>query len=281
MSADEKDKKNFWEDFFGTLEEYDEPTYERRTRVPVRPVRDEDGDLMSILQGNNKKYESESIGSSKETQYHDEIPSPEEEEVPLPVEDEGPLENFEEDADEIPQGEPASAFEEGAITIPIKEEGDFEQFQEEAGEMPRAGFVDEFEEEPVPLPVKEEFDPASFEENVNEEPKKEGPVKEFESGSAEGTTESEKEEMGNLYQAPADQYFYINNGPTLKNLYDLEYYLGTMTNDQFNYHTADDKNDFASWVRNVIKEEKLAVELENTRDRKEMYDILARFLSLK
>ncbi len=244
MSGNEEDKKSFWEEFFGVAEDEVPPQKEEGTRLPVR---NEDEDLMNILEGKRQKVESfeeESVYSPVETQ-----------------EDEGPS-SFPEDIQK----------EEEEVPLPIKEEdGDFEELREDA------------REEDAP---KEKLD--IFPEDTQEG--KEGvrlPVKEGDEYSEDLPGEESEEEnlmqdgAGNLYEAPAGQYFYIHNGPTLKNLYDLEYYLGTMTDNQFSYHTTDGRNDFASWVRDVLREGELASELEGTRERKEMYDILARFLTLK
>jgi hypothetical protein len=241
MSGNEEDKKSFWEEFFETVEE-EPPQKEEGVRVPIR---NEDEDLMSILEGKKRDpgsfdevpiHSSEENQDSEETHFSSGYVRDGDEETPLSVKEgvEAPEEPL-----EYEESEDISI--EGPIPLP-----------------------DYPPEEEVRLPVKEEDD------NLEESPSGE---------DEEGNLT--QDEAGNLYEAPAGQYFYIHNGPTLKNLYDLEYYLGTMTDDQFKYHAVGGRNDFASWIRDVLGEDKLASEFERVRERKEMHDILARFLSLK
>lgn len=89
-----------------------------------------------------------------------------------------------------------------------------------------------------------------------------------------------KVDSKDLPEAPVGSYFFVHNGSTLKNLHDLEYYLGTMTKGQFNHHTSDGRNDFASWVRDVLGEKRLALQLEKAKDREGMQKILANFLNI-
>ncbi|MGM0482260.1 MAG: hypothetical protein ACQEP6_00130 [Patescibacteria group bacterium] len=89
------------------------------------------------------------------------------------------------------------------------------------------------------------------------------------------------EELEPRFKAPAESYFFVHDGPTLKDLYDLEYYLGTITENQFRHHVREDGNDFANWVRGVFKEEGLASELERAGDRDSMCSILSNFLNLR
>ena len=76
-----------------------------------------------------------------------------------------------------------------------------------------------------------------------------------------------------------DKYFYVfGGGPSVKGLQDLHYYLGTITERQFWHHVGEGKNDFANWVRDVLKENRLAIELCKTEVREEMIDIIKKFL---
>jgi hypothetical protein len=64
-----------------------------------------------------------------------------------------------------------------------------------------------------------------------------------------------------LVQADDDQMFWLHEGPGLRNLRELKVALDNISEDQFAYHVADGKNDFASWVQHVLKDEDCAEEL--------------------
>lgn len=88
-------------------------------------------------------------------------------------------------------------------------------------------------------------------------------------------------DFGGLMEAPSGQRFFIFEGPSLKSLQDLNYYLTTMTDRQINHHISEERNDFASWVRDVLKQNKLASDFEKTRSREEMLKVLNSFLNSK
>ncbi|MGM0628934.1 MAG: hypothetical protein ACQESA_00725 [Patescibacteria group bacterium] len=134
------------------------------------------------------------------------------------------------------------------------------------------------------VPVFEDSKELSFgndDDRGNEEGKGDDVKEEAEEGiKGEDNKESfSAEELDRRFIAPAEHYFFVHNGPTLKDLYDLEYYLGTITEDQLRHHVKEDDNDFANWVRGVFKEENLAAELERAKDRDTMCSILSSFLN--
>ena len=55
-----------------------------------------------------------------------------------------------------------------------------------------------------------------------------------------------------------NQYFYLSNGTALKNIDELLDALKAMDDAAFSNHVNEHKNDFANWVRDVFKNEKLA-----------------------
>ncbi len=65
-----------------------------------------------------------------------------------------------------------------------------------------------------------------------------------------------------LVVANGAQAFWVHNGPILKTLVDLKNFLTTATLDQFFHHTKRGGNDFAKWVKAVLRDEKCASELE-------------------
>ncbi|HLD89308.1 MAG TPA: DUF5752 family protein [Candidatus Nanoarchaeia archaeon] len=70
-----------------------------------------------------------------------------------------------------------------------------------------------------------------------------------------------------LANVPIDKVFWICDGRILKNIYELNDALQTMTDDTFYYHVNKEKNDFASWIRDVMGGRKLAAELAKARNR--------------
>lgn len=106
-----------------------------------------------------------------------------------------------------------------------------------------------------------------------------------ESGTADSDVpDSESVVDGNRiessYETSPDSYFFIHEGPALKSLYDLEYYLGAITEIQFGHHVDGEKNDFASWVEGVFNERNLADELKEAKDREVMHSVIKRFLDI-
>lgn len=69
------------------------------------------------------------------------------------------------------------------------------------------------------------------------------------------------EQKRKLIQAPDGQEFWVHNGPALRNLHDLRDIMNTISHDQFNYHVAPGKNDFANWVRDILQDQGCAREL--------------------
>jgi len=73
-----------------------------------------------------------------------------------------------------------------------------------------------------------------------------------------------KEKPG-LISAENESCFWINNGPVLKNLKDLKVSLLTMSKETFSYHANKEKNDFAAWTKEVLKDKVLATKLAKTK----------------
>ncbi|MBI2558334.1 hypothetical protein HYW20_03345 [Candidatus Woesearchaeota archaeon] len=70
---------------------------------------------------------------------------------------------------------------------------------------------------------------------------------------------------GYLNDAAPEQCFWVNNGPILKNLEELANALMQMNDDTFRHHVNNNKNDFSSWVNDVIGDKKLANELLSSK----------------
>ena len=67
-----------------------------------------------------------------------------------------------------------------------------------------------------------------------------------------------------LKDANSDHYFFVQDGIVLKNVLDLSKQLDKMTDEVFRHHVNEIKNDFAIWIKDIFKEEKLAKELLKT-----------------
>ena len=70
-----------------------------------------------------------------------------------------------------------------------------------------------------------------------------------------------------LADVPEEYVFWCQDGRILRNLRDLGEALETMTDETFTYHANTEKNDFANWVRDIIKDEKLARDLSRSNNR--------------
>lgn len=68
-----------------------------------------------------------------------------------------------------------------------------------------------------------------------------------------------------LVNADDTSSFWVNNGPVLKNIPDLKNALLGMSEDTFKYHVNKEKNDFADWVRDILKDNVLANKLAKTK----------------
>ncbi len=64
-----------------------------------------------------------------------------------------------------------------------------------------------------------------------------------------------------LANVPEEYVFRCNDGRVFRNMQDLEQALLTMTDDTYAYHANKEKNDFANWVRDIVKDDKLAKDL--------------------
>lgn len=73
--------------------------------------------------------------------------------------------------------------------------------------------------------------------------------------------------------------FWLNTGPTLKNLEELNNFLPNMSNEQFSYHLNKEKNDFAKWIDEVIGDKKLAKDLANVKTKVALQKIVAKRLA--
>jgi hypothetical protein len=59
-----------------------------------------------------------------------------------------------------------------------------------------------------------------------------------------------------------EQYFWLRDGRSLKDLKELSEALINMPKDVFDHHVTKDRNDFANWVKGVLKAERLSEEIK-------------------
>jgi len=62
-----------------------------------------------------------------------------------------------------------------------------------------------------------------------------------------------------------DKVFFVIDGTTISSLKELVDSFGMMSDDVFYYHVTADRNDFANWVRDILKLEDLADKLLNVQ----------------
>ncbi len=67
-----------------------------------------------------------------------------------------------------------------------------------------------------------------------------------------------------LANVPEDKRFWCSDARLLQNLQEMESALKDMSDDTFRYHANETKNDFSTWVKDVIGDEKLAGDLRKS-----------------
>ncbi len=80
---------------------------------------------------------------------------------------------------------------------------------------------------------------------------------------------------------PESKIFHVCNGAKLTTIYDLLNQLKHMTAQEFSVHTNKERNDFADWVKHVLKMDNLYLELINKNEKEEMYYTLRYYLKNK
>jgi hypothetical protein len=67
-----------------------------------------------------------------------------------------------------------------------------------------------------------------------------------------------------LADVPVEHVFRCHDSRILKNMRELRDGLASMTEETYAYHANAKKNDFSQWVRDIIKDEKLATDLQHS-----------------
>ncbi len=76
---------------------------------------------------------------------------------------------------------------------------------------------------------------------------------------------TEQEAIKYLSEVSPDKCFWVNNGPILKKIEDLLNYIPNMSDETFNHHVNKDKNDFSSWINEIVEDKKLANDLLSSK----------------
>jgi hypothetical protein len=82
-------------------------------------------------------------------------------------------------------------------------------------------------------------------------------------------------------EVPYELHFVLADGRRLKNIFELIDVLENMSDEVFCAHVTGEKNDFANWINEVIKEDSLAEKIRKLDSRLETQNALLKHLLLK
>ena len=88
-------------------------------------------------------------------------------------------------------------------------------------------------------------------------------------------TKEKQEAQRLLDKIPAESVFWCRDGSIYGSMKELAEGLVTMSDEAFAYHSNSEKHDFSNWVRDVIKDEKLASELALATNRLQAAECVA------
>ena len=71
-----------------------------------------------------------------------------------------------------------------------------------------------------------------------------------------------------IVNASDEACFWVLDGRVLRNLNDLAVALDEMSEETYSHHVNSEKNDFSVWVKEILKEPKVAVSLKKSKDKK-------------
>jgi hypothetical protein len=89
---------------------------------------------------------------------------------------------------------------------------------------------------------------------------------------------SKKKNKNILKDTKPEFYFKLIDGSEIKNLLGLADALGKMSDDVFYYHVNEQKNDFSNWIRDIFKQEELATDIMEFKNRLETEASILKFL---
>lgn len=83
-----------------------------------------------------------------------------------------------------------------------------------------------------------------------------------------------------LVCAEGDQCFWVNDGQVVKDLLELRDAMKTMEEKVFTHHVTTDRNDFATWVEDVLCDAECAAALAESQSKRGSQAIITRHLKL-
>jgi hypothetical protein len=78
-----------------------------------------------------------------------------------------------------------------------------------------------------------------------------------------------------LADVPEEYVFRCGDGQILRNMKELGDALNTITYETYVFHANKEKNDFTNWVRDIIKDERLAKDLQKATNRAQAAKLVA------
>ena len=85
-----------------------------------------------------------------------------------------------------------------------------------------------------------------------------------------------KESQSSFFVQDIDpkHYFYLNDGRIIKDLFELCEVLLNISEDTFNHHVNNERNDFSNWIRSVFGNKSLALKISKCKTKEEMVSVL-------
>lgn len=93
-----------------------------------------------------------------------------------------------------------------------------------------------------------------------------------------GIMDEKKDTPGILSDVPQSFYFNAADGTVIKNVAELHAFLKKADDATFKHHVSEDRNDFANWVRDIIKDKQFAEELSGANSKTGMIWIVGKRL---
>jgi hypothetical protein len=81
--------------------------------------------------------------------------------------------------------------------------------------------------------------------------------------------------------APETNCFVLCNGKPVKNIKELADIMEELEDHVFNFHVTPEKNDFATWVKDIFQDVELAQKLAGVKDKKHMQIVLYKHITNK
>ena len=90
---------------------------------------------------------------------------------------------------------------------------------------------------------------------------------------------SKEEANRRLGDVTDEKRFWCQDGKVVKNLKELEKTLNDMRDETFHYHSGEGRNDFSSWIRDVVGDNKLANDLSKAKSHMQASKAVAQRIS--